>query len=493
VKRLLVLATLGALGCGSTLLDHDADPSLLALACGQGQLACNGQCLACAPPANAQAVCSAGACGFECSAGFNACTPDACTPESPASCGPSCADCSSGVPPNGSPICSPAHACDFACEPGFLRSGDQCQRAVMISAGYEHTCALSADGRVKCWGANDAGQLGNGSNEDSATPVDALLPLPKAAKAVVCGYQHTCAILDGGTVYCWGDNTFGELGIGTIGSATSQASPVLVGGLTEVVALGAGGGVLNNSTSFGHTCAVDSGGLVQCWGANGSGQVGDGTTITRASPVPVTVVPATTAVASIACGERHTCANDAGGAVICWGANDSGQLGIGGTDPQTSPPTPAIPSGAAMVVTGQAHSCAVVSGTLECWGLNTSGQVDGGNAATGAFLSPVPALPSSVITTAAAGRSHTCAVNGAASPAIPVCFGANDSGQLGGTGSLADVALLPPATAASMTAGEDHTCLLTADGGVQCWGANDRGQLGNSLSGGPAPAYVSGL
>jgi len=487
VRPLFVLAALGALGCGSTLLDHNADPALLALVCGPGRIACDGQCLSCSAPANAQAVCSSGACGFSCDADFNRCTAAACTAESPTSCGPTCADCSTGVPPNASPVCSAAHICDFACGPGFLRSGGHCQRAVAVSAGFLHTCALTADGNVKCWGANDAGQLGNGTNADSAIPVD--VPLPAAVSAVASGYEHTCAIVSG-AVYCWGDNTFGELGDGT---TTNRASPVPVGGLTQVVALGAGGGILVG-TSFGHTCAVDSGGLLRCWGANGSGQVGDGSTTTRLTPVLVTALPGGTIVASVACGERHTCAT-AGGAVTCWGANDSGQLGVGSTGPQTIPPTPAVPSGAAMVATGQAHSCAVVGGSLQCWGLNTSGQVDAGNAATGAFTSPLaPPLGGQALTTVATGRAHTCAVDATASPATPVCFGANEASQLGGTGSLVNVALLPPATAVSMTAGEEHTCLLTGDGGIQCWGANDRGQLGNGVSGVPStsPTYVSG-
>ncbi len=485
MKSLPALAALCTLACGSTLLDHNGDPALLALVCGAGRVACNGQCLPCAAPENALAVCSAGSCGFECNASFNRCSADACTPEGPTSCGPSCADCASGVPPNADPVCSETHRCDFACRAGFLRTGSGCQRAVAVSAGFLHTCALTSGGAVKCWGANDAGQLGNGTNADSPIPVD--VALPGAASSVVSGYEHACAIVSG-AVYCWGDNTFGEIGDGT---TTNRASPVPVSGLAQVVALGAGGGVLLG-TSFGHTCTVDAGGLLQCWGANGSGQVGDGSTTTRTSPVRVTALPSGTAVTSVACGERHTCAN-AGGAVTCWGANDSGQLGIGGTGPQTSPPTPAVAAGAAMVATGQAHSCAVVGGGLRCWGLNTSGQVDAGNATTGAFTSPL-ALPVGVVTTAATGRAHTCGVDATASPAMPVCFGADNAGQLGGAGSLVDVTLPAPATAVSATAGENHTCVLTAEGGIQCWGANDRGQLGSGLAGGESasPAYVSG-
>jgi alpha-tubulin suppressor-like RCC1 family protein len=139
----------------------------------------------------------------------------------------------------------------------------------------------------------------------------------------------------------------------------------------------------------------------------------------------------------------------------------------------------------------------VVGSALECWGLNASGQVDAGNAATGAFVSPIAVplgtiLPSVVGT----GRSHTCAADGSADPGMPVCFGADNADQLGGPGPIDTVALLgPPTTVLAITAGENHTCVLTGLGGVQCFGADDRGQLGNGTTGGvsAAPGYVSGL
>ncbi|HTP51456.1 MAG TPA: hypothetical protein VMK42_12215 [Anaeromyxobacteraceae bacterium] len=482
---------LAASGCGNTLLDHDADPSLLKLNCAPGLTACAGLCQSCSAPANAVPACVAGACGFECDSGYNRCSADACIAESATSCGAACANCSAAVlPPDASAICSSAHVCDFVCSPGFLRSGSSCARAIAVSAGFVHTCALTADGSVKCWGANDAGQLGNGTASDSLAPVD--VTLPGRATILAAGYEHTCAVV-GGVVYCWGDNTFGEIGDGT---TTTRLSPVPVTGLPPTVALGAGGGILAH-TSFGHTCAVDGQGAVKCWGANGSGQLGDGSTTVRTSPVPVTILPSGTSVGQVACGERHTCVVAAGGAVYCFGANDSGQLGIGTAAAQMAPATTTLASGASAVFTGQAHSCALAGGLL-CWGNNNSGQVDPGATTTGSFLSPTPpGLGPLAPTAVATGRAHTCAVDASASPAVPRCFGQNDAGQLGGVanppaGPVA-VPLLPPATAQAMTAGSDHTCLLTREGGIQCWGANDRGQLGiASPSTSSPPAYVSG-
>jgi alpha-tubulin suppressor-like RCC1 family protein len=254
------------------------------------------------------------------------------------------------------------------------------------------------------------------------------------------------------------------------------------------------GGAGLTSVSSAHTCAIASSGAVYCWGSNGSGQLGDGGTGLGLRPVRVTVLPAGLLPDLVACGGRHTCAL-AGGAVHCWGANDSGQLGIGSTNSQSTPTLPSLSSGAGVLALGENHSCAVAGGALLCWGLDTSGQVDAGNNAAGAFPSPhAPALGSFFPTAVAGGRAHTCALDGTLAPVDLKCFGANLHGQLGGAGSLADVTLLPPRTGVAVTAGGDHTCAVTAEGGIQCWGVNDRGQLGRGVFGGetPDPGYVIG-
>ena len=483
----LTAALFFASGCGSTLVDHGARPALIAPVCAPELVACNGQCLSCSSPSNATPACQAGGCGFTCNPGFNRCSADACTAESGTSCGPTCADCSGAAPANASPVCSPTHACDFQCNPGFLRDGGQCVRAVSVSAGYDHACALTTTGRVECWGANDLGQLGDGSLVDRAAP--APVSLPAAATQVASGYSHTCALL-AGQVYCWGDNTFGEIGDGT---TTSRALPVLLTGLPAIASLGAGGAGLT-SVSAAHSCAIAVNGALYCWGSNGSGQLGDGGTNLGLRPVRVSVLPAALLPDRVSCGGRHTCAL-AGGAVHCWGANDSGQLGIGSTNAQSAPTAPAVSSGTTVLASGENHSCAVVAGALLCWGLDTSGQVDAGNTATGAFLSPhAPPLGVFSPTAVAGGRAFTCALDAALTPPGFKCFGGNTHGQLGGAGSLTDVTLLPPATAVAVTAGGDHTCALTSEGGIQCWGVNDRGQLGRGIFGGesPVPAYVAG-
>jgi len=492
LRLLLRLLAAAAAGSGDSLLDHRASPELLAPACGGGELACDGRCVACAAPANAVPACVAGGCGFTCDAGFNACGGPACVPEGPASCGPSCQDCSAVLPAHAAPVCSAAHACGFQCDPGWLRSGAGCQQATAVSAGFLHTCALLADGAVRCWGANDRGQLGNGSTADAALPV--AVALPGAASAIVSGYNHACAVV-GGTVWCWGDNTFGQVGNGS--AAPMESSPVEVTGLTGVLGLGAGNTGLTTSP-YGHTCAILADRSLACWGAGTAGQLGDGGTSSRRSPVAVTVLPApaATAVEEVVGGERHTCARTtaaSGGAVYCWGADEWGQLGIGGTGPQSSPAVATIAAGAVALAAGDVHSCAVVGTTLECWGFNGSGQVDPTSTTT-SFPSPratgglgggfAAALVGS-------GRAHTCAQKVAEAPK---CFGDNRAGQLGGTTTpVVDVPLLAPNTATRLTGGSDHTCALTG-GGVQCWGRNDRGQLGRGTVTASEidPAYVSG-
>lgn len=452
-RTFLVALSLAAAACGDTLVDHHADPTLLAGGtCGPALASCAGSCV----------------------------------PEDATHCGPTCAACSDAGPdPNGAPACL-AQACGWECKPGFLKAGDACERAIAVSAGFAHTCAVTAGGRVRCWGANEHGQLGDGTRTDRPTPADVSLPAP--ATAVAAGYVHTCAVA-AGEVFCWGDNSTGDLGDGT---TTLRPAPVKVAGLGDVTALGAGGGENSGSaagTYYGHSCAIASGGAIWCWGSNESGQLGDGTSQQRLSPVKNADLrdPA----AALVVGDRHTCAI-AAGAVWCWGANGSGQLGDGST---TSNPRPrqALASGATAVAAGAAHTCAVASGTLQCWGDNSGGQANGGANAPGTFTKPNPVSIGPIApASAAAGASHTCALGTGGEVA---CFGANDHGQLGGPASARGALTVNVAAARALAAGFAHTCALLADGGLECWGANDRGQVGAPSGAGAAistPTFVSG-
>lgn len=290
---------------------------------------------------------------------------------------------------------------------------------VELSAGGYQTCAVTSAGAVKCWGANDLGQLGDGSSDSSPTPVD-VVSLGAGVRSVASGYEHTCAVTSGGAVKCWGANESGQLGDG---STTNRPAPVDVQGLaSDVRAITAGG-----DYSGGQTCAVKTNGSVVCWGSNRYGQLGDGTTTNRSTPVPVTALAG--GVDAVSAGDEHVCVLLDGGEVRCWGANLHGQLGNGSTDGQVTPsPVSGLGSGVRSLSSGGLHTCAITNakGVL-CWGNNEYGQLGDGTTETRSIAVPVAGLPSDV-SLVKAGAKSSCALTGAG---VARCWGDNESGQLG--------------------------------------------------------------
>jgi hypothetical protein len=231
---------------------------------------------------------------------------------------------------------------------------------VEITVGQFHTCARRNTGDVYCWGANARGQLGDGGSARRLIP--ARVTGLTNVVGISAGDLHTCARLTDETVFCWGAGTNGQLGDGTM---NNRSTPTLVRMLSGVRGIEAGGS---------HTCARRGDRRVLCWGANDSGQLGDGTTTQRLSP---TEVPMLNDVEQITVGQSHTCARR-GGTAVCWGRNNSGQLGDGmmTTTPQSTPRSVTMLTNVVEVEAGGNHTCARrMDNSVSCWGANDSGQL----------------------------------------------------------------------------------------------------------------------
>ena len=288
-------------------------------------------------------------------------------------------------------------------------------RAVSVSSGVRYNCALLAGGTVDCWGDDGFGQLGNGANTDTAVPVH-VLGIANAV-AISTGGFHACALLSGGQVKCWGHNLEGALGDG---SGNDSSVPVLVRGITSAVSISAG-------YDEDETCAVLAGGTVDCWGSGEYGQLGNGVAGDSATPVPVKGI--TNAVA-VAAGGLHSCAVLASGAVECWGQNELGELGNGSRRDSAVPvPVRGLPGPAtAVAVAARAYSCALLAaGTVYCWGGNPRNQL-GNNHLSFASAVPVKVAGVTGALSISTGTVHACAL---LTGGVADCWGSDDYGQLG--------------------------------------------------------------
>jgi alpha-tubulin suppressor-like RCC1 family protein len=341
-----------------------------------------------------------------------------------------------------------------------------------VAAGAYHTCALTSGGGVSCWGNNGHGALGDGTTTTRLTPV-VVSGLSSGVTVVAAGSSQTCAVTSGGGVVCWGYNTNGQLGDGT---TTQRLTPVAVSGLAS--------GVTAVATGAYHTCAVTSGGGVVCWGDNGFGQLGDGTTTQRLTPVAVSGLAS--GVTAVATGAYHTCAVTSGGGVVCWGDNGYGQVGDGTTTSQRLTPVAVsgLASGVTVVAAGSSHTCAVTSGGgVSCWGNDGNGQLGDGTTTMQRRTPVAVSGLASGVTAVATGTTHTCALTSGGGVS---CWGNNGDGQLGdGTTSPRYTPVAVSGLSSGVTvvaAGGSHTCAVTSGGGVVCWGYNSSGQLGDGTS-----------
>ena len=233
-----------------------------------------------------------------------------------------------------------------------------------VSAGGQHTCTVLQDGTVHCWGSGDSGELGNGSTSNSSTPVQ-VSNITNAIQ-VSAGAADTCAVLQDGTVHCWGSGFAGQLGNGL---ETSSSTPVQVSNITNATQV---------STGLFHTCALLQDGTVRCWGGSGEDRrLGNGSTSNSSTPVRVLNITNATQVSA---GAVHTCALLQDGTVHCWGNNFSGQLGNGSREERSPIPVQVSNiTSTAQISARRFHTCAVLQdSTVHCWGGGGFGRLGNG-------------------------------------------------------------------------------------------------------------------
>ncbi len=358
-----------------------------------------------------------------------------------------------------------------------------------LALGGFHTCArTTAEAAVYCWGDNWSGQLGDSPNWWEPALVSGGLSFTDIdAKQSA---RHTCGLTSSEAAYCWGDNSSGELGDG---STTTSATPVAVVGGHHFIALAASGG---GGVEFGYTCGLTSSGAAYCWGYNGRGQLGDGSTTHRATPV---AVAGGLSFSALDAGASHACGLTSAGAAYCWGGNSYGALGNGSTTPSLVPVAVAGGLTFAALAAGALHTCALTSGgAAYCWGNNSAGEL--GNGST--TWSPTPVAVSGGVSFSA--LSSTC---GLTSAGEAYCWGTpfGSSTPVAVSGGLSFSTLIPGTGCGLTTSGAiycfgnpprafaegwsfvdgvlgtAHWCGLTSSGTAYCWGSNFYGQLGRGI------------
>jgi alpha-tubulin suppressor-like RCC1 family protein len=360
-----------------------------------------------------------------------------------------------------------AFACSFFAAPAHAE-----RLPSTLSAGFSHTCATKGSGALYCWGANDSGQLGDGTTVGRSIPAPVAM-LGSGVAEVSASDLFTCARKTDGTVWCWGNNASGQLGDGT---TDDNLIP------EQVVALGANVAQISTGDLF--ACARKTDGTVWCWGSGGF--LGDGV---DSSLVPVQVASLGNTVVEISCGDGTSCARKADGTLFCWGSNAFGAVGDGTTiDRPTPVQVTALANNVAEVSVGDVFACArEVDNSLWCWGTGGRGEL-GDHGTTDHFVPmlvrPITGGTAFGIQLSANGQ-HACDID--ANRAL-LCWGSASSGEIGNN-QIANAIVAPVTvtslgmTAAEVTTGVNHdTCVRKVDGSIFCWGLNASGELGDGTT-----------
>lgn len=345
-----------------------------------------------------------------------------------------------------------------------------------LSLGAGHSCAVKGDGTLWCWGDNTYGEIGDGTTQNKTTPVQ-IAALGSDVESVSLGFDHTCAVKTDGTLWCWGRNEYGQLGDGTTQDKTTPNAVASLGGTVDRVALGVA-----------HSCAIRDDGSVECWGANSTGQLGDGTQTDASTPGPVAAVP--TPVAAVDLGgfvgpgsNSHTCWLGSDTLPWCSGENVNGQLGDGTTQDKVTPlAATTVGSGVTDLALGSRHTCAVKASAVWCWGNNSYGQLGDGTTVNKSTPFQLPNFGGSILSVDASS-DHSCALD---EDGNLFCWGRNTFGSLGdGTTvnkSSPNVVSALATPVVTYAVGATHTCAIDGTDQLFCWGGNNSGALGDGTT-----------
>lgn len=357
-----------------------------------------------------------------------------------------------------------------------------------LAGGDRHLCLIRDDGAVWCWGGNEAGQLGDGTTEDRARPVRARTPPGVKFTEVTAGENQTCALAADHTVWCWGSNDSGQLGIVNAAGALAAGSPVpvqvmLVSGSAPALAFQP---LYASQVSTGgkHVCVVDRETAVLCWGENDRGQCGQDLSAGDDVLVPTAVAGLEEGYVGVALSETTSACVKDDGSVFELGSNASGQLGVGSKADAASPVRAQIGS-VKRASAGAEHVCAAKNdGSIWCWGYGASVGLAAGDDQT---------VPQRILTADSVWTGGSAFQSCAVQDTALLCWGQSTEGQVG-DGRLdpenATVFTPTPALIATVTraaASRGATCATTVDHQLWCWGANDHGQLARGMVGEPDP------
>lgn len=379
--------------------------------------------------------------------------------------------------------------------------------AASLAFGDGQVCTVGFDGLLRCWGLNNAGQLGYGNTTNVGTDVLPVTPtrtVPLGAgrtvRSVSAGDDSTCAVLDTGSVRCWGNNESGNLGLGSTTDLGDNEA------ITSAPAVPLGAGRTARAVAVGesHTCAILDTGAVRCWGQGAVGALGNGSSADIGDDEPASAGPTVDlggrTARAITAGSGHTCAILDNGAVRCWGFNGFGEIGLGqGTgyhlgdnEPVASRPTIDLGPGrtATAIAAGGNHTCAVLDdGTLRCWGRNDHGTLglgavgNVGDNESPSALPPVYLGPGRTAVAVDTGEKNTCVL---LDDATVRCWGDNTWGQLPTNAPVVgddELPVLPPVALGrpvrAVSVGTEAICVTRDDARAYCWGRGASGRLGN--------------